>query len=126
MHAAGQLRLWDGERHRIDGNLTLELAAGHTPGSAVVSLESMGESAVFAGDLLHSPLQVSHPEMDSCFCEDPAAARAGRERLLQQAADRRALLLPAHFGTSGAARVGRDGDRFTITGWAAFSSGTAA
>ncbi|WP_322975221.1 MBL fold metallo-hydrolase [Peterkaempfera bronchialis] len=60
------------------------LAAGHTPGSAVVSLESKGESAVFAGDLLHSPLQVSHPEMDSCFCEDPAAARAGRERLLQQ------------------------------------------
>lgn len=126
VQAAEQLQLWDGERHRIDGSLTLELAAGHTPGSAVVALASKGESAIFAADLLHSPLQVSHPEMDSCFCEDPAAARASRVRLLQQAADRRALVLPAHFRAAGAARIGRDGDRFTITGWADFAGGAAA
>jgi glyoxylase-like metal-dependent hydrolase (beta-lactamase superfamily II) len=125
VHAAGQLRLWDGERHRIDGSLTLELAAGHTPGSAIVSLETAGESAIFAADLLHSPLQVSHPELDSCFCEDPAAARASRGRLLQRAADRNALVLPAHFRASGGVRVGRDGGRFAITGWSALSDAAA-
>jgi glyoxylase-like metal-dependent hydrolase (beta-lactamase superfamily II) len=122
VHAAGQLHLWDDERYRIDSNLTLQLASGHTPGSAVVSLDSKGETAVFAADLLHSPLQVSHPEMDSCFCENPAEARASRERLLQQAADRHSLILPAHFLASGAARIGRDGDRLTISEWATFSS----
>src|SRR5207237_7598016 len=64
---AGQLQLWEGDSHRVDGSLTLHLAAGHTPGSAVVELNSHGESALFAGDLLHSPLQVSHPHLASCF-----------------------------------------------------------
>ncbi|WP_433890643.1 MBL fold metallo-hydrolase [Streptomyces sp. CA-111067] len=121
VQAAGQLQLWDGERHRIDGSLVLELAAGHTPGSAVVTLDSKGESAVFAADLLHSPLQVSHPELASCFCEDPAAARTSRDRLLSHAADRGALILPAHFRAEGAARIGRKDDAFTITEWAAFA-----
>ena len=52
---AGQALLWDGE-HRIDGNLTLESAPGHTPGSSVLRLASGTDRAVFVGDLLHSPV----------------------------------------------------------------------
>lgn len=124
--AAGQVQLWSTESHRIDANLVLELAPGHTPGNAVVTLASGGEAAVFAGDLLHSPVQVAHPDVDSCFCEDPAAARASRRRVLAQAADSRALVLPAHFRASGAARVRRDGDDFALDGWAPLGDSTAA
>ncbi len=116
--AAGQVQVWDGDAHRIDGDLTLELAAGHTPGSAVVWLASGAERAVFAGDVLHDPVQVGHPDLGSCFCEDPAAARASRRRVLQQAADSGALLLPAHFRAAGAARVRQQGADFAISGWA--------
>lgn len=115
--AAGQLQVWDGERHRIDASLTLCLAAGHTPGSAVVTLQSAEESALFAGDLLHSPLQVSQPHLASCFCEDPARASATRERFLADAADRRSLILPAHFRGTGAPRITRRDGRPAIDGW---------
>lgn len=115
--AAGLVQVWDGDHHRIDDHLTLELAAGHTPGSAVVVLESAGVSAIFAGDVLHSPVQVAHPDVDSCFCEDPAQARVTRRRILGRAADAGSLLVPAHFRGAGATRVRRDGDDFALDGW---------
>ena len=115
---AGQARLWDG-KHRIDGNLTLESAPGHTPGSSVLHLVSGTDRAVFVGDLLHSPVQIVHPEHNSCFDEDPDAARRARTEMLARAADERALVIPAHFGGAGAAEVRRDGDRFRVCGWPA-------
>jgi glyoxylase-like metal-dependent hydrolase (beta-lactamase superfamily II) len=109
--------IMDGE-HRIDGNLTLESAPGHTPGSSVLRLASGTDRAVFVGDLLHSPVQIVHPEHNSCFDEDPAAARRARTAMLARAADERELVIPAHFGGAGAAEVRRDGDRFRVSSWA--------
>ncbi|MEV6831120.1 MBL fold metallo-hydrolase [Amycolatopsis sp. NPDC051102] len=120
VHEAGLTQLWDGS-HRIDANLRLDLAPGHTPGSSVLHLESGGERALFVGDLVHTALQIAEPETNSCFCEDPAAARVTRRNLLGQAAETGALVLPAHFGGHGAARVERDGTRFAIADWAGFS-----
>jgi glyoxylase-like metal-dependent hydrolase (beta-lactamase superfamily II) len=120
VHRAGQADVWDGTEHRVDGNLTLELAPGHTPGLSVLRLESEGERAVFVGDLLHSPAQMLRPDWNSCFCEDPAAARASRRRVLGRAAAENALVVPAHLGGAHAAEVVEDGDGFRIKGWAAF------
>lgn len=39
VHRAGQSVLWE-DAHRIDGNLLLEAAPGHTPGSSVLTLRS--------------------------------------------------------------------------------------
>jgi glyoxylase-like metal-dependent hydrolase (beta-lactamase superfamily II) len=119
--AAGQVRLWEGE-YVIDGNLRLQAAPGHTPGASVVVLESAGERGLFAGDLVHTPLQFAHPEHDSCFCEDPATARATRRALLGWAADHAALVLPAHFSGRTALEIARDGDRFRIESWGPFPS----
>jgi glyoxylase-like metal-dependent hydrolase (beta-lactamase superfamily II) len=116
---AGQAVLFD-DAYEIDANLRLELAPGHTPGSAVVSLSSAGDSAVFVGDILHSPVQVLEPGANSCFCEDPAAARATRRRVLSRAADEQALVFPAHLRGAGAAEVERSGSKFAIRTWAAF------
>jgi len=104
----------------VDRNLTLEAAPGHTPGSSVVKLTSGRDRALFAGDLVHTPLQLAHPEHNSCFCEDPAGARRTRAALLGWAADHTALLLPAHFSGNSALEVQRDGGAFALKQWAPF------
>uniref|UniRef100_A0AAU2V7K2 MBL fold metallo-hydrolase n=1 Tax=Streptomyces sp. NBC_00003 TaxID=2903608 RepID=A0AAU2V7K2_9ACTN len=118
---AGQAVLWEGE-YRIDDNLLLEAAPGHTPGSSVLRLASGGERAVFVGDLLHSPVQIAEPSCNSCFCEDEAQAAATRHRILGRAADERELVVPAHFGGPGAFEVRREASRFAVQNWAAYSA----
>lgn len=119
VYAAGQVQLWEGD-HVVDANLRLEAAPGHTPGSSVLKLVSGGDHALFAGDLMHTPLQVLLPEHDSCFCEDPATARTTRRQLLGWAADHNALVLPAHFSGQSALEVSEQGGSFTIKNWGPF------
>ncbi|WP_329036509.1 MBL fold metallo-hydrolase [Streptomyces sp. NBC_01725] len=120
VHAAGLTLLWEGS-HRIDANLRLDAAPGHTPGSSVITLTSGADRAVFAGDLLHTPLQIMEPEHNSCFCEDPVGSRVTRRRILGWAADNNALLIPAHLSGHGAVEVRREGGKFAIEGWAPFT-----
>lgn len=120
VHRDGRTLLWD-DSYRIDRNLRLELAPGHTPGSSVLHLESGTDRAVFVGDMLHTPLQFVEPDTNSCFCEDPVLSAATRRRLLGRAAEQNALVLPAHLGGHGGAEVVREGDRFAIKNWAPFA-----
>jgi len=120
VHAAGQVRLWEAD-HTIDANLRLEAAPGHTPGSSVIKLTSGSDRALFAGDLMHTPLQVMRPDHNSCFCQDPAQARTTRRRLLGWAADVNVLVLPAHFSGHGALEVRNAGGAFAIKKWAPFT-----
>ncbi|MBL1097277.1 MBL fold metallo-hydrolase [Streptomyces coffeae] len=120
VHQAGQTVLWEGDHHDIGAELRIEPAPGHTPGSSVVWLRSGTDRAVFAGDLLHSPLQIVEPDCSPCFDEDETGARATRRRVLGEAADTGALLFPAHFPGPSAAEVRRDGSRFAVTEWAAW------
>ncbi|MFC8366874.1 MULTISPECIES: MBL fold metallo-hydrolase [unclassified Streptomyces] len=120
VHQAGQTLLWENS-HRIDAGLRLDPAPGHTPGSSVLTLTSGTDRAVFVGDMLHSPVQILEPDSNSCFCEDPAGARATRRKVLGWAADNNALVIPAHLGGHGAAEVTREGDKFAIKGWAPFA-----
>ncbi len=120
VHAAGQVQLWE-DGHTIDGALRLEAAPGHTPGSSVLILRSGTDRALFAGDLIHTPLQVSHPDHDSCFCEHPGQARATRRRLLGWAADTGALVLPAHLSGHSALEVEHRGGAFAVKRWGPFS-----
>ncbi|MGI6875997.1 MBL fold metallo-hydrolase [Amycolatopsis sp. 3B14] len=112
----GRATLWE-DSYRVDGNLTLEAAPGHTPGSSVLRVRSGGDKAVFVGDILHSPVQILEPTCNSCFCEDREQAAATRRRLLEQAADEVEIVIPAHFAGAGAAEVKRDGNRFRIDRW---------
>ncbi|GAA0537734.1 hypothetical protein GCM10010172_18840 [Paractinoplanes ferrugineus] len=120
VRAAGQIQLWEGS-HAIDEHLRLEAAPGHTPGSSVLKLDSGGSRALFAGDLIHTPLQVLEAGHNSCFCEDPGIAVATRRRLLSWAADHQALVLPAHLSGPGALEVEHRGDAFAISRWAPFT-----
>ncbi|GGM06352.1 MBL fold metallo-hydrolase [Streptomyces fumigatiscleroticus] len=120
VHQAGQTLLWENS-HQIDADLRLDAAPGHTPGSSVLTLTSGTDRAVFVGDMLHSPVQILEPDTNSCFCEDPAGARATRRKVLGMAADTNALVFPAHLGGHGAAEVVRDGGTFAIKGWTPFA-----
>jgi glyoxylase-like metal-dependent hydrolase (beta-lactamase superfamily II) len=120
VHRAGQATLWADE-HTIDENLTLRAAPGHTPGLGVLELRSGDDRAVFVGDLLHSALQFVRPDWSSCFCEDPAQARASRRRVLSRAAEQNALVVPAHLGGAHAVEITPEGDGFAIKRWAQFS-----
>lgn len=122
LHRAGQAVLWDGT-HRIDAHLTLESAPGHTPGSSVLRLASGGDRAVFVGDLLHSPVQILRPSCSSCFCLDPEQAAATRHRILGRATDEGELVVPAHFGGSGAVEVRREAGSFALGPWASYTRG---
>lgn len=99
-----KVELWDGDRD-IDDVLHLEMAVGHTPGHAVAWLESKGERALFAGDSMHTPIQVYEPGINCAFDIDFDASSAVRRKLLETCAERGAMLLPAHFASPHAWRV---------------------
>jgi glyoxylase-like metal-dependent hydrolase (beta-lactamase superfamily II) len=109
---AGLAEMVTGTR-AIDEHLAIEPAPGHTPGTVVVTLASRGESAVFAGDVLHHAIQVHFPRWNSFVCLDAASARASRRRVLADCAGSGALLLPTHFGAPFVCRIDSDGDRFS-------------
>jgi glyoxylase-like metal-dependent hydrolase (beta-lactamase superfamily II) len=117
---SGQLRTWSSE-HRIDGNLRLEPAPGHTPGSSVLWLES-GDGAVFVGDLVHTPVQISRPDDACAFDIDAQGARHSRNDVLSAAAKRRLMVFPAHFAGHGGTTIA-PGRRhpFEVDGWAEFN-----
>jgi glyoxylase-like metal-dependent hydrolase (beta-lactamase superfamily II) len=100
---------WD-----LDGVFRIVQTGGHTPGHIVVEATSDGECAVFAGDLLHHPIQIYEPHLNSGHCRDGAVAHASRCRILESCADKGALLLPAHFASPHAGYVARESAGFAF------------
>ncbi|MBI2218439.1 MAG: MBL fold metallo-hydrolase [Candidatus Rokubacteria bacterium] len=100
--------------HEVDGAFTVQLAPGHTPGNVHIRLASKGSEAVFAGDSVHHPIQVYEVHWSTVACVDQAAAAASRLRLLQTCAERRSVLLPAHFASPHAAYVDQAGGKFSL------------
>lgn len=96
----------------IAGLLTAEPVPGHSPGMLSYRLRSAGEEAIFTADVLHSPLQIAHPSLNTAYCELPDLARSTRLTLLNRAADREALIMPMHFGAPHCGYVRRQGDGF--------------
>lgn len=103
---------WVDDGFEVAPGLTLQSRPGHTPGSTVMHVSSAGAQAMFVGDVVHHPAQIYNPTWNSAFCEDADQARETRRQVLGEAADREALLIPAHFGGAHVARVVRDGSGF--------------
>jgi glyoxylase-like metal-dependent hydrolase (beta-lactamase superfamily II) len=94
----------------IAGCLTALPAPGHTPGHLLYSLRDGSEDFIFSGDVIHSPLQILDPMINSRWCEDRDQARATRVALLRRAAGRHATIIPAHAKSLRGWRVSeRDG-----------------
>lgn len=95
----------------LDG-LSFLRTPGHSIDHASIRLVSRGREALFAGDVMHHPLQVYEPGLTSCFCEFPQAGLASRLWALEHAAERDATVFSTHFAETSAGHVTRTGGRF--------------
>ncbi|WP_377298302.1 MBL fold metallo-hydrolase [Rhizobium sp. SGZ-381] len=93
---AGQAEFVD-DGFAVAGGLDLVALPGHTRGQLGLCLCHQDRRAIFCADAIHTPVQVFHPDWASRFCSDPQAAIATRHTLLDQAASRDDLLVPAHL-----------------------------
>lgn len=82
----------------VAGCLEAEIMPGHTPGSIHFRLRSEGKEAIFAGDVMHSPLQIAMPHINTWIDAHAEQARTSRALFLKRAAERNALIMPVHFG----------------------------
>jgi glyoxylase-like metal-dependent hydrolase (beta-lactamase superfamily II) len=98
--------------HVIDEYVSLEPSPGHTPGHVCVRVRSQGEEGVLSGDIMHTPLQCTEPELNSCFCVDQHNARLTRREFLERHAETNVLIMPAHFPTPVVGQIKRQGDSF--------------
>lgn len=100
------------------GLITFRPAPGHTPGNLQMELRSRGECAIFAGDILHSPMQIPFWQWSSMLCADPAQSAASRRALLERCVEENALLVPGHFVAPHVGRIREDHGTFGIDfGW---------
>ena len=111
---AGQAVLVAGD-HAIDDTMHLEPSYGHSPGHVCLHLETNGadgrKHAVFSGDLMHHPVQCTHPDWNSRFCHDPARSRATRRGFVDRLAESDTLVLAAHFAQPTVGRIVAKGGR---------------
>ena len=110
---AGQARIVPAP-YTISPSLTVESAAGHTAGHAMLRLSSGGERAYFTGDAFHHPAQVSRPELHLPGCDDLAEAISTRQALLHRLHQEGALLFPAHFSAPHYGHLDMDGSEFVF------------
>jgi glyoxylase-like metal-dependent hydrolase (beta-lactamase superfamily II) len=109
----GLVDLIEADAVGVAGCLDAEPLPGHTAGMLSFRLRSQGEEGVFAGDVMHSPLQIVAHQYNTAFCEVKDRAPATRKAFLERAAERNALIMPCHYGAPYCGRVRRTGDRFS-------------
>jgi glyoxylase-like metal-dependent hydrolase (beta-lactamase superfamily II) len=85
---------------------------GHTPGHVAFSFGRGKDSAVFSGDLMHSPLQTRYPELSAKFDVDQMQAATTRRNFLERYCDTGTLCCTAHFPSPSVGKIRRKGDGF--------------
>jgi glyoxylase-like metal-dependent hydrolase (beta-lactamase superfamily II) len=96
----------------IGDHLRILPTPGHTPGHSAFVLGREKDDAVFAGDLIHSPLQALHPELSPRFDVDQAQAAVTRRNFLQRYCDTDTLCCTAHFPSPSTGKIRRKGNGF--------------
>jgi glyoxylase-like metal-dependent hydrolase (beta-lactamase superfamily II) len=86
---------------------------GHTPGHVAFAFGKGRDDAVFAGDLMHSPLQTRFPELSPKFDVDPVQAATTRRQFLERYCDSDTLCCTAHFPSPSVGRIRRRGEGFS-------------
>jgi glyoxylase-like metal-dependent hydrolase (beta-lactamase superfamily II) len=89
--------------------------SGHSIGHMSVELVSKGETAIFGGDIMHTPVQVFQPHLNTVFCEFQDQALGSRERMLSKLADEGSLYFSTHFAGSSAGYVTRTNSGYAWT-----------
>ncbi len=98
--------------HQVCAGVRLEPSHGHTPGHVSIRVDSDGQSAVFIGDAMHSPLQCLLPELKPALDREEVPAREARLALLERYADSGTVVFGAHFSPPCGGRVYRDANSY--------------
>lgn len=101
----------------IDGSEVIEgfrflPTPGHTVDHSSIAFARGADAALFVGDLLHHPVQVRNPEVNSGFDAFVDQARESRRRALEYAAKHNAMVFTTHFAPPSAGRVRQVGSEF--------------
>jgi glyoxylase-like metal-dependent hydrolase (beta-lactamase superfamily II) len=110
--AAGQARRIGPEGGDVLPDISYLPTPGHSRDHMSISLSSQGEEALFAGDVMHHPVQVGAPGLNSIFCADPLEARHSRGRMLAYCAERDVTCFSSHFAETSAGRIIRENDAY--------------
>ena len=86
---------------------------GHTPSHVAFAFGKGKDTAVFGGDLMHTPLQTLYPELSPKFDVDPAQAAVTRRSFLERYCDSDTLCCTAHFPSPSVGKIRRKGDGFS-------------
>ena len=111
--ATGQAVFVDASGRPDGGNLppgfTYLPSPGHSVDHFSVRLDVADATVLFAGDVMHQPVQVAHPDHSSMFCADPLQVTASRHAMLALAERSDALVCSSHFPGPSAGRVVAEG-----------------
>jgi glyoxylase-like metal-dependent hydrolase (beta-lactamase superfamily II) len=100
--------------YAIGDHVRLLPTPGHTPGHVAFTFGRGGkDDAVFAGDLMHSPLQTLYPELSPKFDVDGALAAKTRRSFLERYCDTDTICCTAHFPSPSSGKIRRKGNGFT-------------
>lgn len=110
--SSGQLKTFDGATQFFPG-FRSQPAYGHTPGHTFYILESGGEKALFAGDLMHiGAVQFEDPSVAIKFDSDPVKAVEQRKKEFADAARNGYLVAFPHISFPGIGHIREDGDHY--------------
>ena len=109
---AGRLDLVDGESELAPG-IRLLPTPGHVPHHQSVLLESDGEQALFAGDLVPTAAHVPLPWIMG-YDVEPLVTLESKRRVLRRARDERWLLVLEHDAAVAWGRVQEDGKGYSL------------
>ena len=101
---AGQVVLVETD-FALDDEVWLTPAPGHTAGHVAVNIASRGQKAVMIGDMMHSPIQLAHPEWSPRFDFDRSLSADTRKQFLDSHCETDTLVLTAHFPSPSVGRV---------------------
>jgi glyoxylase-like metal-dependent hydrolase (beta-lactamase superfamily II) len=106
-----RLELIDQETEIVPGIRAIA-APGHTPGHMAVAISSKGEQLWHLADTVAHPIHLEQPDWHLAFDMSPEETVATRYRLLQQAADSKAMVLLTHFPAPGLGHIIPNGERW--------------
>lgn len=98
--------------HEVTDTVRLIPTPGHTVDHFSVEVGRLGTQALITGDMVHSPIQMQHPEIGMLSDYDSAQAAETRRRVFAKCCETSALLCTAHFPGQSVGRVARAGDAF--------------
>jgi glyoxylase-like metal-dependent hydrolase (beta-lactamase superfamily II) len=110
--AAGQARMVGPEGGEVLRGIRYLPTPGHSRDHMSIGLCFRGEEALFAGDVMHHPVQVGTPGLNSIFCADGDKARRSRARVLAYCAERDVTYFSSHFAGTSAGRIVRERDGY--------------